>query len=663
MRIVRRQRWRHKVIEAVIMIYFTTYCTFANLHTGARPTGKRNTRGRRIPAQFSRSYAHVQTRNRSRHLTRGAALPDVSMAHAAKRATQELPVEVAPPPPQAGSAAAEAPSRPKSAVALATPATDHHSVGAPTKRDQIDRGPMAAETAAETTAQEKVAGPASGGARIRRHEPDSIARRIVISQMYARPAKTWWQRFGRLATTLAVAATLIMSARAAAAYVGANNTFSVRIDNQQPVTIDPRASAPRSPVFFGTNVFPEEATQALDGAYGFMPYDANTIDGLNGAGVTTLRFPGGTWGEEHTYSLTQLAAFLTLAQKTHATPLIQARLRGSSPAEAAALVSYCNRADDRNRESTPNVPFLPVRYWVIGNEPDLVGSGYTVSDYVRDFIAYATAMKAVDPTIQIYGPELSQVDGANVPRDSAGTPWLTGFLQGISSYEKAHQTRLLDGISFHAYVFGSAGVTQGLLMSSANAWRYILPQIRLEVQDIMGENLPIAVTEINTNIHGTADVLAAALWWADTLGALQEEQVNIVDFFAARGLAQQDMLLTQSGKPTPLYYVMRLYKHMAQNVVQVGAGPGPVSVYAATSPSHETITLMFVNKSPYVSAVSITPGQMFNNWRSVRLNVPPFTSVCVVLHHDRPGQLFIYGPTSSMLAHGDMGRIVSQPLP
>ena len=663
MRIMRSQRWRHRVIEAVIMIYFTTYCTFANLDTGARPASKRNRRGRQIPAQFSRSRAHVQTRNRSRNLAPGAALPDVSMAHAAKPATKELPAKVTPPPSQTDSAAADAPTRPKPVVVLASPATDHYSAGAsagaPTEREQID----GRSTAAETASQERVVRPASDRARIRQHEPNSIARRIVISQMYARPAKTWWQRFGRLATTFAVALTLIVSARAAAAYIGADNTFSVRVDNQQPVTIDPRASAPRSPYVFGANVFPEEATQARDGAYGFMPYDANTIDGLNGAGVTTLRFPGGTWGEEHMFSLTQLAAFLTLAQKTHATPLIQARLRGSSPAEAAALVNYCNHADDRNRKSTPNVPFLPVHYWVIGNEPDLMGASYTVSDYVRDFIAYATAMKAVDPTIQIYGPELSQVNGADVPRDSAGTPWLAGFLRGISSYEKAHHTRLLDGISFHAYVFGSAGVTQGLLMSSANAWRYILPQVRLEVQDIMGENLPIAITEINTNIHGTADLLAAALWWADTLGALQEEQVNMVDFFAARGLAQQDMLLTQAGKPTPLYYVMRLYNHMARNAIQVGAGPGPVSVYAATSPSHETITVMFVNKSPYVSAVSITPGQMFNNWRSVRLNVPPYTSVCAVLHHDRPGQMFIYGPTPSMLAHGDMGRIVSQPLP
>ncbi|HEX8732455.1 MAG TPA: glycoside hydrolase family 44 protein [Ktedonobacterales bacterium] len=494
------------------------------------------------------------------------------------------------------------------------------------------------------------------------HQSESGDRRNIAGQLYTRRTKSRRARLFSLGVTIAVVATLIAGVRITSAYMGADSTLTVRIDNQQPVTIDPRASAPRSPYVYGVNVFPEEATQALDGAYGFMPYDARTISGLKGASVTLLRFPGGAWGEEHTASFAQVSAFLTLARETHAAPLMQVRLQGGSPGQAAALVSYCNHANDPNRASTPNAPFLPVRFWVIGNEPDLIGPSYTVSDYARDFIVYATAMKAVDPTIQIYGPELSDINGLDTPVDSTGTPWLTGFLKGIAAYEQAHHTRILDGVSFHSYTFGNTTGDLGLTLSSANAWRYTLPAIRMAIQEIMGARLPIAVTEINTSIHASDDLLTAALWWADNLGALQEAQVNIVGFFAARGLPLKDMLLTLAGNPTPLYYVMRLYSHMAKDVIQVGGTPGPVSVYAATSPSHDVITLMFVNKSPNAAMVSIAPGQAFSGWRDMRLDVPPYTTVCAVVYPGGSGQTYTYGPSATMLAHGDMGRIVSQPL-
>jgi hypothetical protein len=184
----------------------------------------------------------------------------------------------------------------------------------------------------------------------------------------------------------------------------------------------------------------------------------------------------------------------------------------------------------------------------------------------------------------------------------------------------------------------------------------------MAIQQIMGAPLPIAVTEINTSIHASDDLLSAALWWADNLGALQEAQVNIVAFFAARGLPLKDMLLTIAGNPTPLSFVMRLYSHMAQDIIQVGGTPGPVSVYAAASPSHGVITLMFINKSPNTALVSIAPGQTFSSWRDMRLDVPPYTVVCAVVYPGGSGQTFTYGPSPSMLARGDMGRIVSRPI-
>lgn len=472
----------------------------------------------------------------------------------------------------------------------------------------------------------------------------------------SRPHRTLW-RLGLIASIVVI---LLVGVRTTAAYIGANNTLVVHIDNQQPVIVDPRASAPRSPYIFGVNAFPEEGTQALNGAYGFMPYDAKTVSGLTGAGITMLRFPGGDWGEQNPVSYQQIAAFLTLAKNSHATPLMAVRLTNGSPEQAAAMVSFTNRTNDPNRKITPNMPNLPVFYWVIGNEPDLIGPNYTVAQYVQDFTAYAAAMKAVDPRIQIYGPEISALDGPTGSLDASGTPWLTGFLKGVASYEKSHHTTILDGLSFHSYAFGNASANVGLLLSSSDVWRYTLSQIRLEIQQLMGRSIPIAITEINTNTQGSSDPLATALWWADSLGVLQEEQVNIVNFFAARGLQQQDMLMNIGGAPTPIYYAMRMYTHMEPNVIQVGSAPGPVSIYASVNSSNNTLSLMFVNKSPFTAAVAIDPGQALSRWHSARIKAPAYSIDCVVLHSDGTGQEYIYAPTPSMLANGNAGTISVQ---
>ena len=668
MRIMHSRKWRYKGFEIIVAVYLALCLTYVSLRFGATFVSRRGGR-RRVRSARPRPRPELRQKAdsvSSQPQTSRFKSQLIASSPTTERVVPEVVAQTVSPASrsvESTNGAIGASSEPKSSrIMLISPGMNRDEsdesameAGAVVVRERI--GNDSAPSLSTKSILEPVAVTEPS-----RHESDSGDRWSVAGQLYARRTKSRRERLFSLGITIAIVATLIAGVRVTSAYIGANSTLTVRIDNQQPVTIDPRASAPRNPYVYGVNVFPEEATQALDGAYGFMPYDAKTIVGLKGAGVTLLRFPGGAWGEEHTASYAQIGAFLTLAHETHAAPLIQVRLQGGSPSQAAALVRYCNHVNDPNRASTPTVPFLPVRFWVIGNEPDLIGPSYTVRDYVHDFIADATAMKAVDPTIQIYGPELSGINGLNTPIDATGTPWITGFLKGIATYEQAHHTRILGGVSFHSYTFGDGSGDLGLLLSSANEWRYTLPELRLEIQEIMGASLPIAVTEINTSIHASDDLLTAALWWADNLGALQEEQVNIVSFFAARGLPLQDMLLTLKGKPTPLYYVMQLYNHMARNVIQVGGTPGPVSVYASTSPSHDVITLMFVNKSPNASMVSIAPGQTFSGWRDMRLDVPPYTVVCAVVYPGGSGQAYTYGPSATMLAHGDMGRIVSQPI-
>src|SRR5438067_2648354 len=142
--------------------------------------------------------------------------------------------------------------------------------------------------------------------------PGRAARRARVAPIgqdvyaYARPRKSPWQRLWRPMAVAATVAGVMLGVRVGAAYGGAGDTLALHVESQQPLTIDLRSGIARSPYVFGMNVFPPDGTRAPDGAYGFMPYDARTVNGLRGAGITMLRFPGGMWGEQHTPSYEQI---------------------------------------------------------------------------------------------------------------------------------------------------------------------------------------------------------------------------------------------------------------------------------------------------------------------------------------------------------------------
>src|SRR5260370_11813905 len=90
-----------------------------------------------------------------------------------------------------------------------------------------------------------------------------------------------------------------------------------------------------------------------------------------------------------------------------------------------------------------------------------------------------------NPTIEVFGPELSQFYGVGVgPKDKPGTLWMEGFLKGVADYEKAtnfckvHGYCLPDGGSFHFYPFTDATINPNLLMSSPHNFNYPPPPLR-----------------------------------------------------------------------------------------------------------------------------------------------------------------------------------------
>ena len=465
---------------------------------------------------------------------------------------------------------------------------------------------------------------------------------------------------------LILAAVRVMSVES-----GNNDQLVLKVGNQQQALIDLRQPAiPISPYLFGVNVFPKSGTRSVDSVNGnftgFMSYDAPIVNGLQNAGIKLLRFPGGSWGEDqpdqnHILSYQQLYDFSTLLYQVGADGMIQARL--SNPIDAtgkpATLPERANLAGNWvDFMSNPKSPFRgkqfaglqihPIKFWSVGNEPDKLmdpdqpGKPLTVAAYVNDFIQYSIAMHQNNPTIKVFGPEISQFYGIGAgPKDSMGTLWMEGFLEGVAKYEKAHpdlKFHLLDGVSFHRYQFTDASGSPYLLMSSPDEWNYSLPSLRQFVRQTLGRDVPIAITEINTN--PTAQVPTrgqAALWWADTLGTLMNQQAEFVAYFSAEGVSQPYPLFNSDGSPTAMYRVMELFSHLQPDLIPLQIQHDPISVYATQDDTHQTLSLLFVNKSSTNQLAEVTSQNQlfgFSPWHSQDISIGANSIVLITLHRN-----------------------------
>jgi hypothetical protein len=540
------------------------------------------------------------------------------------------------------------------------------------------------------------------GARESGQRPNAIYAPVPLHT----PASTPYPAPRRhLLRTMLISALLIMlvaSAVAAGALAySAGNQVSVRIGNQQSALIDLRQSFPISPYLLGANVFPETGTLATDQvSSGFMSYGSHVTNGLRSAHVKLLRFPGGDWGELHAYSFDQLNAFSNLLGQVNADGMIQVPLSdpsgqagstgslASRASNAGLTVDYMNNKQSIQRTGKyAHAPFHPVALWTVGNEPDRLlnpdtGLKYTVDDYVTAFVQFSTTMHQNDPSIKVFGPEISQFYGlGSGPVDATGTLWMEGFLKGVSDYERQHPTlrfHLLDGVSFHRYQFDDAHQAQALLLSSTSEWDYLLPPLHQLIRQDFGRDLPVALTEVNTNPGKAVPTPAfAAVWWADTLGKLMSQQVAYVAFFSTEGVDTPYPLLTSQGlQETPMLRVMQLFAHLQSNFVPVQVQSEPVSVYATQDDTRQTVSLLFVNKSDSVQQAQIstegTPFPPVSSWPALQVNLNAYSVVVVTLHRGAGADAYSLTPTPTAgtttpaLTHtvcGNQGNVLLHSLP
>jgi hypothetical protein len=336
-----------------------------------------------------------------------------------------------------------------------------------------------------------------------------------------------------------------------------------------------------SPYLFGTNYGPMHAV-TLE----MMPQ-------VEEAGFNALRFPGGAWTDTVDMQGFQIDMLMDFAKQVGGMPTISVRMLGGEPETAAKLVRYTNIEKKYG-----------VTYWSIGNEPSIFTQlGYADYDYTtenlnKDWRAIALAMKEVDPTIKLMGPEIHQWNDSyeTTPKDSAGRDWMTEFLKANGD--------LLDVVTVHRYPMHSPSngpVTVQQLRENTRKWVGEVEYLRALVKEILGRDLPIAITELNSDPSSamlqevSPDSFYNAIWYADVLGQLMNADVFMVNQWV---LSQRStgLGLFKGNEIRPSFYVFPLYKNFGSEQVYAASGVTDVDIFAAT---HEdgTLTLMVINLS------------------------------------------------------------------
>ncbi len=335
-----------------------------------------------------------------------------------------------------------------------------------------------------------------------------------------------------------------------------------------------------SPLVYGSNHGPWTAVPV------------NLLEAAINSKVTVVRFPGGEWGDRNKTQTYHIDFFMSLVEQMGAEASISVRLPDSTPEEAAELVRYVNIEKGYN-----------VRFWSIGNEPTLYaprdGEEYDTEWYNPEWRAFAEAMRTVDPDILLVGPDVHQFtpNPDSNPKDPQGRDWMTEFLKANGD--------MVDIVSFHRYPFpasmSSPPASIEELRANTQEWDAIIAYLRELILETTGREIPISIGEVNSHYtkavggEGTPDSHYNAIWWADVLGRLIQQDVYMVNHWLLSTSANQGGWgLINRGALSPSYHVYQLYDNFGEELIYASSDDPDLRVYAAKR-EDGALTLIVLN--------------------------------------------------------------------
>ena len=331
-----------------------------------------------------------------------------------------------------------------------------------------------------------------------------------------------------------------------------------------------------SPLLVGTNVW---------------YYDPGDLvwDLTKQCGVQTIRIGG------HAYDrrLPDNATLLSWVQKIQgvgAEAVLQVSQYGTAE-DAANLVRYFNV------EMKGEVD--PIKYWNIGNEPWLQAgrpSQDTVGQMVeRYFIPFAAAMKAVDPTIKIYGPNFC--DFLDTPIDD-----LFGGKNDITMKVPGKDYYYCDGLAFHRYPQGDGDPA----VEGANDFFERIVKARNKIDQVNAQHnrtgndaLIWGIGEYNSKggevVHtwGNGQMFGAILGWCMEYEAMFATSWSMFEHGGNRRGTDFSLIDGANMTPRASYRHMEFVaKHFTGNFVKGTVSDNDFMVYGAQDEGRLSVMIM-----------------------------------------------------------------------
>jgi hypothetical protein len=361
-----------------------------------------------------------------------------------------------------------------------------------------------------------------------------------------------------------------------------------------------------------------------------------TSDLLKAAGVRMLRYPGGSYGDiyhwrDHTapggYVApgTDFDTFMAAVRRVGAQPMIIANYGTGTPAEAAEWVRYANVTKDYD-----------AIYWTIGNEN--YGNGHygatweaddhadkSPAEYAANVVAYAQAMKAVDPRIKV-GAVLTMP--ANWPDGLVGSGDQGTWNQTVLSRAGA----VIDFVDVHWYPGGGTAAEALARTEHIEDAVFLLRQQIGRYAGADAGRIGISLTE--TNVGVGPNTQPAALFLADAYSRLLEQGLFTVQWWNVHNgigtvstvagqtdygdfgllssggcLADNSVCEPPMNTPFAPYHAMTVVSQFARpgdQLVRAGTNNPMVSAHASRRPNGDLAVLLVNKDQDLAHTVAVT---------------------------------------------------------
>ncbi|MES2140877.1 MAG: T9SS type A sorting domain-containing protein [Bacteroidota bacterium] len=322
---------------------------------------------------------------------------------------------------------------------------------------------------------------------------------------------------------------------------------------------------------------------------------------VKASGSTIVRF-GGISADRNMPTNFQYIRMIDSIRANGMEPMIQVPFFNNryTAQQAAAIVHYINVVKGKN-----------VKYWIIGNEPNLSYSYTTAAQVASYFKPFASAMKNADPSILIIGPETAWYDQAII--NGLTTPGGASDITGKDGAGRYY----LDILSFHTYPFNGTQTRAQVIskLTSAGSLKDNLIALNARLATANSYHgrtgaaaLKTAITEANVdyknsstdNLNGVgANSFVGGQFVAEMMGVGMK---NGVDFFNLWSVIEGSstalnigFLDNSTGNKKPLYYHFKL---LADNFKgnYVNGTTNQVNVKSFASEDGQQVAVMILNE-------------------------------------------------------------------